>query len=33
VITGLTGLALLSFQAMLPAFFSDSKDARTVVSC
>uniref|UniRef100_A0A383W485 Cytochrome b561 domain-containing protein n=1 Tax=Tetradesmus obliquus TaxID=3088 RepID=A0A383W485_TETOB len=30
VVTGLTGLALLSFQAMLPAFFSDSKDARTV---
>lgn len=30
--TGLTGLALLSFQAMLPLFFADSRDARTVVS-
>jgi len=28
--TGLTGLALLSFQAMLPLFFADSRDARSV---
>jgi hypothetical protein len=28
--TGLTGLTLLSFQAMLPLFFADSRDARSV---
>lgn len=30
--TGLIGLTLLSFQAMLPLFFAESRDSRTVVS-
>jgi hypothetical protein len=30
--TGLIGLTLLSFQAMLPLFFAESSDSRTIVS-
>jgi 2-methylcitrate dehydratase PrpD len=30
--TGLIGLALLSFQAMLPLFFAESSDSRSAVS-